>query len=130
MAFGTDGALEPGPDTQTRFVIPESDPFLAWGQRAAIMSKATHPAAAKLYLNWWLSKQTQANFYMWSVRTDVDPPNGYKQIWDYPNSNLDQFPTFMADRSAVERFRQQITIEIGEVVGAPSPGWLGLHPKQ
>ncbi len=128
VAFGTDGALEPGPDTQTRFVIPESDPFLAWGQRAAIMSKATHPATAKLYLNWWLSKQTQANFYMWSVRTDVDPPSGYKQIWDYPNSNLDQFPTFMADRSAVERFRQQITIEIGEVVGAPSPGWLGLHP--
>jgi ABC-type Fe3+ transport system substrate-binding protein len=128
VAFGTDGALKPTSGSQTRFVVPESDPFLAWAQRAAILSKAAHPAAAKLYLNWWLTKQTQSDFYMWSVRTDVDPPDGYKHIWDYPNSNLDEFPKFMADRAALERFRQQITIEIGEVTGAPSPGWLGLHP--
>ncbi|MET8760759.1 extracellular solute-binding protein [Lentzea sp. NPDC004782] len=128
VALGTDGALVPGPGTRTRFVVPAQDPFMAWGQRAAILAGAKHPAAAKLYLNWWVSKQTQADFYMWSVRTDVAPPKGYRHIWEYRNANLDGFERFMGDRRAVESFRQQLTLFVGEVHGAPSPGWLGLHP--
>ncbi|MEU5153118.1 extracellular solute-binding protein [Glycomyces sp. NPDC021274] len=128
IALGTDGMLTPAEGVKTRFVLPESDPFMAWAQRAAIFADAPHPAAAKLYLNWWLAKQTQADFYMWSVRTDVAPHEGYRPIWEYPNANLDGFAEFMDDRAAVERFRQQITLYIGEVEGAPSPGWLGLHP--
>lgn len=34
----------------------------------------------------------------------------------------------MNDRRLVESFRQQLTLHVGEVQGAPSPGWLGLHP--
>ncbi|MEH1125272.1 hypothetical protein [Micromonospora sp. CPCC 206061] len=75
-----------------------------------------------------MSKQTQSDFYMWSVRTDVAPHQGYRPIWDYPNANLDGFDRFMSDRGMVERFRQQLTLYVGEVKGAPSPGWLGLHP--
>lgn len=128
VALGTDGALNPGAGVNTRFVVPARDQFVAWAQRAAILRGARHPAAAKLYLNWWLAKQTQAAFSMWSVRTDVAAPRGYQQIWQYPNADFEGFDRFMADRSMVERFQQQLTLYVGEVVGAPSPGWLGLHP--
>ncbi|MET8980084.1 extracellular solute-binding protein [Streptomyces sp. NPDC004539] len=128
VALGTDGALVPGAGVKTRFVVPEKDPFMAWAQRAAILKKAKHPAAAKLYLSWWLSKPVQENFYMWSVRTDVTPHKGFRKIWDYPNAHLDGFETFMSDRAAVERFRQQLTLYVGEVTGPPSPGRLGLSP--
>jgi ABC-type Fe3+ transport system substrate-binding protein len=128
VALGADGALTPGAGVKTRFVLPERDPFMAWAQRAAILAGARHPAAAKLYLNWWLSKQTQSDFYMWSVRTDVAPRPGYRPIWAYPNANLDGFDRFMNDRAQAEHFRQQLALYVGEVQGAPSPGWLGRHP--
>ncbi|GAQ64210.1 ABC transporter substrate-binding protein [Streptomyces scabiei] len=128
VALGTDGMLSPAAGVKTRFVVPKHDPFMAWAQRAAIFRHAKRPAAAKLYLNWWLSKKTQSDFYMWSVRTDVQPHAGYHPIWEYRNAHLDGFEDFMADRSLVERFRQQLTLYVGEVTGAPSPGWLGLHP--
>jgi hypothetical protein len=47
-----------------------------------------------------------------------------------PNANLDGFPRFMADRAEAERWRQTFTLYFGEVQGAPTPGWLGLHPGQ
>lgn len=129
VALGTDGALIPGSGVKSRFVLPTGKtPFMAWAQRAAILKKAKHPAAAKLYLNWWLSEPTQRDFYMWSVRTDVPAHKGFKHIWEYPNANLDGFDKFMSDRAGVERFRQQVTLYVGEVKGDPSPGWLGLHP--
>ena len=128
VALGTDGALVPGAGTKTRFVLPAQDPFMAWAQRAAILAGAKHPAAAKLYLNWWVSKQTQSDFYMWSVRMDVAPPKGFRPIWEYRNANFAGFERFMGDRRLVEAFRQQLTLFVGEVHGAPSPGWLGLHP--
>jgi hypothetical protein len=65
---------------------------------------------------------------MWSVRTDVPPHTGYRPIWDYLNAHLDGFEHFTADRALVKRFRQQLTLYVGEVSGAPSPGRLGLHP--
>ncbi|WP_223552477.1 ABC transporter substrate-binding protein [Pseudomonas sp. BF-R-01] len=127
--FSTDGALNPDPAAHSRFVLPKQDPFVSWAQRAAILKDAKHPAAAKLYLSWLLDKKTQSEvWYMWSVRTDVTPPKGYKQIWDYPNTDPTAFEHFMADRAAVERFRAQIGLYLGEVKGEPSPGLPGLHP--
>ncbi|MEH0529673.1 MULTISPECIES: hypothetical protein [Streptomyces] len=81
-----------------------------------------------MYLTWWLSKQTQSHFCMWSVRTDVTPHRGYRPVWDYPNAHLDGFEHFTADRARVERFKQHLTLYVDEVSGAPSPGWLGLPP--
>jgi len=119
------GPIAPG----VKWAVAAGHPFMAWGQRAAIIAGAQHPAAAKLYLNWAISPDVQQNsFNGWSVRTDVTPPNGLKQIWEYPNAHLDGFPAFMADRAEVERWRQTFTLYFGEVQGAPSPGWLGLHP--
>jgi ABC-type Fe3+ transport system substrate-binding protein len=46
----------------------------------AIPKNAPHPAAAKLFLNWRLSKDGQTRMQnglgMRSVRTDMDPPKG------------------------------------------------------
>lgn len=129
--FTTDGGLIPGDGTVSRFVLPKEDPFVAWAQQAAIFKGAKHPEAAKLYLNWLLDKQTQSKvWYMWSVRTDVAPPEGYKPIWEYKNGDPTAFGKFMADRAAVERFRAQIGLYLGEVKGEPSSGYLGLHPEK
>lgn len=129
--FSTDGSLVPDEKANSRFILPKNDPFVSWAQRAAIMKKAKHPEAAKLYLNWLIDKDTQKNiWYMWSVRTDVAPPEGYRHIWEYKNTNPEAFAEFMQDRAAVERFRSQMTLYFGEVKGEPSPGWPGLHPEQ
>lgn len=129
--FSTDGALVPDNKTASRFVLPVNDPFVSWAQRAAIFKQAKHPEGAKLYLNWLLDKKTQKDiWYMWSVRTDVAPPEGYKHIWEYHNTNPEAFVKFMSNRDEVERFRTQMGLYLGEVKGEPSPGWLGLYPDK
>lgn len=131
IGIGGAGTLNPAPASTTRWVATDDIPFLAWGQRAAILAGATHPAAAKLYLNWQISTDVQQTaFNGWSVRTDVTPAGGLKPIWEYPSAHLDEFVRFMADRAEVERWRQTFALYLGEVQGAPSPGWLGLHPGQ
>ncbi|KAE9052368.1 hypothetical protein PR003_g959 [Phytophthora rubi] len=82
------------------FVTDGGNEYLAWGQRIAILNKAKHPAAAKLFMNWAISEE----------------------------ANVDEFPKFMADRAAVEEWKQTFTLYIGEVQGEPTPGFLGLHP--
>jgi ABC-type Fe3+ transport system substrate-binding protein len=131
IGIGGIGSLTAAVAPGVQWVIPEGHPFMAWGHRAAILAGAKNAAAAKLYLNWAISRDVQRNsFNGWSVRTDVTPPTGLKQIWEYPNAHLDGFPRFMADRAEVERWRQTFTLYFGEVQGAPTPGWLGLHPGE
>lgn len=129
IGIGGAGSLTAPASAPVRFVAADGHPFMAWGQRAAILKQAKNPAAAKLYLNWQLSlTQQQASFNGWSVRTDVTPPAGLKPIWKYPNAHLDGFPRFMADRAEVERWKQTFALYFGEVKGDPTPGWPGLRP--
>ena len=129
IGIGGSGSLTSASTAAVRWVVPDGHPFMAWGQRAAILAEAKRPAAAKLYLNWALSTAVQQNaFNGWSVRTDVTPAGGLKPIWTYQNANLEGFPRFMADRAEVERWKQTFSLYLGEVQGTPSPGWLGLHP--
>jgi ABC-type Fe3+ transport system substrate-binding protein len=131
IGIGGAGTLNPAPTSTTRWVVTDGTPFLGWGQRAAILAGAKRPAAAKLYLNWAISTDVQAgSFNGWSVRTDVTPTGGLKPIWEYPNAHVDEFAQFVSDRAEVERWRQTFALYFGEVQGAPSPGWLGLHPGQ
>ncbi|WP_405641786.1 ABC transporter substrate-binding protein [Streptomyces sp. NBC_00019] len=128
-AIGVGGSGAPLATGPVKWVVPDSAPFMAWGQRAAILKQAANPTAAKLYLNWQLSLATQqGSFNGWSVRTDVTPPAGLKPVWEYPNAHLDGFPRFMADRAAIERWKQTFALYFGEVKGDPTPGWPGLHP--
>ena len=129
IGVGTSASLLAGPDTMPRTVVADGHPFMAWGQRTAILKRAARPAAAKLYLNWLLSTEVQRqSFNGWSVRTDVTPTGGPKPIWQYPNAHLDGFPKFMEDRAQVERLKQTFALYFGEVQGAPTPGSLGLRP--
>jgi len=129
IGIGGSGTLTSPPTTALRWAVPDGHPFMAWGQRAAILAGAKHPAAAKLYLNWQISTAVQQTaFNGWSVRTDVTPDGGLNPIWQYANANLDGFPRFMADRAEVERWKQTFALYFGEVHGEPTPGWLGLHP--
>ncbi len=108
------------PDSSTRFLLPCRDQFLSWPQRAAIFQCAKHPAAAKLYLSWWLSLPVQENVWVqWPVRMDAKSPEGYQSIFHYHSVPL-AFVRFMCDRAAVERFRAQMELYVGSVTG-PSP---------
>lgn len=129
IGVGGSGSLTAPSTAPVRWAVADGHPFMAWGQRAAILAGAKRPAAAKLYLNWQLSPAVQqTSFSGWSVRTDVTPAGGLKPIWQYPNANLDGFPRFMADRAEIERWKQTFALYFGEVQGAPTPGSLGLHP--
>ncbi|MER7927172.1 MULTISPECIES: extracellular solute-binding protein [unclassified Streptomyces] len=128
IGIGTSGSAVAS-NSPTKFVIADGHPFMGWGQRAAVLKQAKNPTAAKLYLNWQLSTEVQTkSFNGWSVRTDIAPPAGLKRLWEYPNAHVDGFPKFMADRAAVERWKQTFALYFGEVKGDPTPGWLGLHP--
>ncbi|ELP63036.1 ABC transporter substrate-binding protein [Streptomyces turgidiscabies] len=127
IGVGTAGsAVSTDPVT---FAVGAGHPFMAWGQRMAVLKQAKNDTAAKLFLNWQLSTEMQNNsFNGWSVRTDITPPAGLKPIWEYPNAHVDGFPRFMSDRAAVERWKQTFALYFGEVKGDPTPGTLGLHP--
>lgn len=128
-AIGVGGSGAPLGTGPVKWVMPDSAPFMAWGQRAAILKAARNTTTAKLYLNWQLSTATQQGaFNGWSVRTDITPPAGLKPVWEYPNANIDGFPRFMSDRAEVERLKQTFALYFGEVKGDPTPGFLGLHP--
>ncbi len=129
IGLATVGSLTSPASSQSRFMVPDGHSFMAWAHPAAIVRGAKNLAAAKLYLNWQLSPERQQQaFNGWSVRTDVKPQGGLAPIWLYPNSNVDGFSAFMADRALVERWRQTMTLVFGEPSGPPSPGWLGLFP--
>jgi ABC-type Fe3+ transport system substrate-binding protein len=128
FAMFSEGEFNPSDGSSTRFTIPKNDPFVTWPQTAAIFKNATHPEAAKLYLNWLLDKQTQAG--TWSVRKDVPPPTGWKSVWEYKNTDPTAFGKFMNDREAIERFRVQMSLIFGEVRGVCPTGQLGTHPTE
>ncbi|KAG3110494.1 hypothetical protein PI124_g13268 [Phytophthora idaei] len=121
VGVGTSGSSSP-----IKFVGGNGTEYLSWGQRVGILSKAKHPAAAKLFMNWVISEEAQTSVVTPSVRTDINT----NKPWDIPEANMAEFPKFMEDRATAEEWRQTFTLYIGEVQGKPSPGWLGLHPGQ
>ncbi|KAK0454043.1 uncharacterized protein EV420DRAFT_616914 [Desarmillaria tabescens] len=92
--------------------------IIIWPQRAAIFETAEHPNAAKLYLNWLLSEEHQADLGGWSVRNDVAQQEGLKALSEY-SGQLDPaaFERFMVDRALVERYRFQFEQLIGTAQG-------------
>jgi ABC-type Fe3+ transport system substrate-binding protein len=121
--------LAAGSSTNSTRLAGNGTEYLSWGQRIGILNKARHPAAAKFFMNWLLSKDTQSTVYAnRSPRTDVPNANGSPRAWDVPEANVAAFPTFMEDRAGVERWKATFALYFGEAQGEPSPGFLGLHP--
>lgn len=129
IGVGASGTLT-AVDAPVRWTIAEDEPFVAWGQRAAIMASARNKSAAKLYMSWATSNAVQsANYNGWSVRTDVNAADGLQQLWEYPNSNVEGFIEFMSDRAEVERWKSIFAVYFGDVEGSPTPGFLGPRPE-
>ena len=97
----------PVPGQPLRYVVPRTDQFMSWPQTAAIFRKASHPAAAKLYIAWQLTVERQSTGFQWPSRRDVTPPGGRQPITEY-NTPLSGFREFLRDREEVERFRALI----------------------
>ncbi|RLN86718.1 hypothetical protein BBJ28_00014552 [Nothophytophthora sp. Chile5] len=118
------GVGSSGRSSPVKFVGGNGTDYLSWGQRVGILSKAKHPAAAKLFMNWAVSKEVQQSVISTTVRTDINATHP----WDIPEANMDAFPVFMEDREKVEMWKQTFALYFGEVQGKPTPGVLGLHP--
>lgn len=100
------------------WAIAEEDPMPIWAQTAAIFAGAPHPNAAKLYLAWYLSKEQQhrmSRIGVWSVRTDVEPPAGFKPIGQY--NVVNGFREFITDGAKVSELRTRFEQFIGPVRG-------------
>ncbi len=85
-------------------------------------------------LSFFSKFETQNDFwFQWSVRKDVPVPTGYRSLFDYPGQmDPTGFQKFMEDRTAVEIFKTQIQLYIGEPQG-PIPTLtttLGLDPRK
>ena len=115
-------------------VFSASETFNTWVQHGAILQQSQHKAAAELFLSWITSQQTQKAAiapWTWSVRSDVTPPTGLKPLATYRNTNPSAFSAFMSDRAAVEAFRAQVALYVGQPQGvdpADPTGTLGLDP--
>jgi ABC-type Fe3+ transport system substrate-binding protein len=100
-------------------VIPADEPATVFAQTLAIFKDAPHPNAAKLFVNWYLSKEEAAKVRApgrWSVRSDVPPPDGYKPYAEYRLN--DQFQRFMTeDPAKVETLRARFKGYTGDVKG-------------
>jgi ABC-type Fe3+ transport system substrate-binding protein len=124
-SFTASGPLVAQPGSPLRFLLPRSEDFLAWPQTAGIFNAARHPAAAKLYLSWLLSREMQQG--RWPVRRDVAPPTGYTSLFDYPTFPV-RFRAFMQDRARIERLKFQFEHYIGPAQGPNPTEVKGLYP--
>lgn len=100
-------------------VIPTEEPATVFAQTLAIFRDAPHPNAAKLYVNWYLSKEEAATLRApgrWSVRADVAPPDGFGPLSQYRFN--DRFQQFMTeDPAALDVLRARFKRYTGEVQG-------------
>jgi ABC-type Fe3+ transport system substrate-binding protein len=125
-SLGIAGPLAPTSGTLKMF-LPRSDEFLAWPQEAAIFKAARHPAAARLYMSWLLSKEFQETMtFQFPVRKDVAAPGGMKPVFEYTDPTA--FHDFMSDRQRVERLRSQFELLLGPAQGPNPTGVTGMYP--
>ncbi|KAF4689792.1 hypothetical protein FOZ60_001143 [Perkinsus olseni] len=129
-AIGLAGSAPGGIDTVRVMIGPNAtSPYLSWGQRMAILRRAPHPAAAKLFANWIISLEVQTTLLAGlSTRTDIPTPPGTLSPWQIRQANSLCFQRFMEDRANIERLKAIFALHFGEVRGEPTPGQLGLYP--
>ena len=97
--------------------IPEDDRFITWPQRGAMFGLTRHKAAARLFLAYLTSYEFQAARGSWSVRDDVSPPEGLKELEAYNTDPL-EFIDWMRDRKHVHELRVKMESLFGPVKGA------------
>ncbi|PHH80142.1 hypothetical protein CDD80_2680 [Ophiocordyceps camponoti-rufipedis] len=104
------------PTDGSAFAFPTDADFVSWPQMGGILKSSPNPEGAKLLHSWMLTPEFQQNIG-WSVRSDVDPPDGYPKIVDMPNTDPMAFAKFMEDRATVERLRFWFEDRLGTAQG-------------
>ncbi|OMJ20071.1 hypothetical protein AYI69_g6351 [Smittium culicis] len=118
VTFTSGNSLVPNPISRVDIKYPQNSWFLSWGQAAAIFKKAPHPAAAKLFMAWFLSDYIQKSAFIgWSSRMDIAPKAGYKHITEYPNTSRIDFIDFMRNRTKIESLKLRFEKLLGHVQG-------------
>lgn len=109
------------------FILPKNDPFMAWAQRRRLQGRQApgrRQAVPEL-----VAVQADPVQLLHVVRPHRShAPSRLLPHLGLPNAHLQGFERFISDRALVERFRQQLPLYVGEVIGVPSPGWPGLRP--
>jgi ABC-type Fe3+ transport system substrate-binding protein len=100
------------------FVVPGDIPLVVFPYSVAAFAASKHPNAARLFLEFSLSKEEQQRFVarnIWSARADVEPPAGFGPLSSYSVAN--DFIAFMSHREAIAKLRADFEKAIGPVSG-------------
>jgi ABC-type Fe3+ transport system substrate-binding protein len=92
---------------------PESDRLPMFFTSEAILKEAPHPNAAKLYVNWFLSKEQQSRIGVYSSRSDVPPPAGLMPLSGYRLA--DSYLKFVTNEKRLAALRQRFAKYTGPV---------------
>jgi ABC-type Fe3+ transport system substrate-binding protein len=110
--------VQPGYGQHSHVAISEIDPMPYWPQTAGIFRNSPHPAAAELFVRWSLGKEQQRAMNrkgVWTVRDDVDPPDGFLPIRKYKLA--DGYSDFVMDNAHLIDLRDRFQAFTGPPVG-------------
>ena len=82
----------------------------------AILKDAPHPNAARLFVNFYLSKEWQSGTGVYSSRNDVPPPAGLKPLSSYRLAN--NYMKFVTNEKQLVALRQRFEKYTGPVTNA------------
>jgi ABC-type Fe3+ transport system substrate-binding protein len=91
-----------------------NDPIPVFYTTNAILRAAPHPNAAKLFTNFFLSKEQQIATETWSPRRDVPPPHGLQPLSAYHLA--DGYRAFMVQTALIDDLRRRFLALTGPVV--------------
>ncbi|HEV2572645.1 MAG TPA: extracellular solute-binding protein [Beijerinckiaceae bacterium] len=109
----TTGALKQT-GAPVELVVPQDDPIVVFTLTAGIFKNAPHPNAARLFLNWYMQPEQQRRSGVFSARTDVPPPAGFKPLTS-ANAALD-YNQFVSNEPLITDLRKRFEAYTGPVV--------------
>lgn len=107
----TNGVLRAG--GKIALAVPANEPMAVFFTSEAILKGAPHPNAARLFVNWYLSKDYQSGTGVYSSRDDVPPPAGLKPLSSYLLAN--DYLNFMTNEKQLIELRQRFEKYTGPV---------------
>jgi ABC-type Fe3+ transport system substrate-binding protein len=96
--------------------FPADDPMPVWGQLGALFRASPHPAAARLYLQWYMAPAQQRRIGTWSARSDVPAPEGLRPISQYAVAT--DFAALVSDPARLAALRARYRAYTGEITRA------------
>jgi ABC-type Fe3+ transport system substrate-binding protein len=110
----TEPMKKAGQPVDSHFSSVDATPI--WPLTAAIFKDAPHPNASKLFMNFLLEPEQQAQTGTWSPRTDLAPPAGYKPIFSYLVTN--DYKEFIVNERQVAELRKRFEQYTGPIMNA------------